>query len=68
MGGHDLSAGHLRRPPLERAGDEFVRQAVEAVAPHAFVMQRSRDRQAPDEIGLRRVEGGVERTAAVFVI
>ena len=44
----------------QNAGDIFVRQAVEAVAPHAFFGERARQRESRGDGRLRRMERRIE--------
>ena len=57
----DHPAGrNLGRHLRQAAGDEFVGQAVEAVAAHAFVVEMLRDRVVVRQRIVAAVEGGVE--------
>ena len=60
MGDDHPAAGDVGRDRAQPLGDVFVGEAVEAVAAHALVVERARQRVA---VGVRRmaaVEGGVE--------
>ena len=60
MGDDHVLARDLRRDRAQLAGDVFVGEAVEAVAPHALVVIGARQRERVGDEGMAAVEGGVE--------
>ena len=60
MGDHHTAACQPRCALLQRSGDIFVRQAVEAVSPDAGIMQCARQGEAAGDVSVAAVEGGIE--------
>ncbi len=58
MGGDDFR--FVRQPAAHLPGDEFVGEAMKAVALDALVMKRAGDGEAANEFGLRGVKSGIE--------
>ncbi len=60
MRDNDPPRRDLRRLLCHCTGDVFIRQAVEAVAPHAFLVQRVGDGEAIGHRGMAAMKRGVE--------
>ena len=58
--GNDHAPAGARRVLGQRAGDEFIGQAVEAVTLDAFGRQRARDGEGLGDRRVGAVEGGIE--------
>ena len=60
MGDDNLAGGDFGRLGFHRTGDIGVGQAVKAVAPHAFLIQRVRDGEAVRHGRMAAMKGGIE--------
>ncbi len=60
MGDDHILARDLRGDAAQLAGDELVREPVEAIAPHAFVVIGARQGEGVGHERMSAMEGGVE--------
>ena len=57
---HDAPGRDRRIARRQRAGDEFIGQAVKPIAPHALLVERVRNGEAIGDGGMAAMERGVE--------